>query len=255
MKLLITFIASLFITTLSFGQTVTSFMNNGGKLNKAAEGASGFNPWLGAQLVHSFEGTGDFADNIVITGRLLYELKTSSKKFKVPVMGNISDLKSELLNDAKKLESALTNIVIGDDGLNVGIYPYFIINDYAGDDFYLLAHGSASLKMNGFQIDSTQTNYLNTGRFSAGLEMGYGLFDKKSGDRPITLSVTPVFSFFDKEEYNDVFGEERNSIVSLEFTGIIPISKTGIGLMIQSVVSGNTNNVFRAGIILSGQSK
>ncbi len=255
MKFTITFIATLFITTFSFGQTATSFMNTGGKLSKASEGASGFNPWLGAQLIHNFEGTGDFADNIVITGRLLYELRTSSKKFKVPIMGNISDLKSELLNDAEKLENALTNIVVGDDGLNVGVYPYFIINDYAGDDFYLLAHGSASWKMNGFQIDTTQTNYLNAGRFSAGLEMGYGLFDRTSGDRPITLSVTPVFSIIDKEKYKEVFGEEKGSFFSLEITGIIPISKTGIGLMIQSVISGDTNNVFRVGIILSGQSK
>ena len=254
MKINLTILVIFISANFSFGQTPSSVMSNGGKFKQEAEGASGFNPWLGAQLVHNFEGTGDFTDNLVITGRLLYELNTSSQKFKIPVMGNISDLKSELLTDKEKLDNALSEIVIGDQGLNIGIYPYYVVDDYADDDFYFIIHGSAGWKLNGFQVDTTTTNYLNTGRFSAGIEIGYGLLNEATGDKPITLSLTPVYSIFDKAQYNEVFGEEKGSLFSFEITGIIPISKTGIGIMLQSVISPDTDNTFRAGIILTGKS-
>ncbi len=254
MKTNLTFLLFYLFISIAVGQTPSSIMSSGGKFKPAAAGPSAFNPWLGAQLIQNFEGTGDFVDNLVITGRVLYEPKTNtSRKLKFPIMGNISDIKSEILGDSIKLNSAVNEIIFGDEGLNVGVYPYYILNEYADDDFYCVVHASAGWKLNGFQLDSNTTNYLNIGRVSAGMEIGYGMLDKITGDKPITLSITPVLSFFDKTEYNKIFDKELGNITSLEVTVILPISNTGIGVMLEKVFSANVESLFRAGIIFTGK--
>ena len=255
MKIKLSFIFIFFAGTILMSQTPTSFMNNGGKFNNKAEGASAFNPWVGAQLLNNFEGTGDFVDNLIVSARVLYEVKTNSTSFKIPVMGNISELKSDLLTDTEKTKEAINKIILGDQGLNFGIYPYYILNDYDDDDFYLIAHGSLGYKLNGFQLDSTTTEYLNSGRISAGLEVGYGLLNEVTGDKPITLSLTPVITFFDKEQYQTIFEENLGSIFSFEITGIIPISSTGVGIMIEKVFANEGNNPIRVGVIFTPSNK
>lgn len=248
----LTFISCCFMQA----QTPVSILSNSGNLERKAAGVAAYNPWLGAQLVHNFAGTGDFGDNLVITGRILHELNTNDIDFKIPIMGNISSLKSDLLESPEMLGSTISNIVIGDQGLNLGLYPYYVIDDYNDDSFYFVVHGSVGWKLNGFQDDSTETtNYLNTGRFSAGIEIGYGIFDEVTGDRPITLSLTPVLSIFNKEQYGEIFEQPESSIFSFEVTGVVPISKTGIGVLFQQVVSSKIDNVFRVGIVFTGQSE
>lgn len=233
-------------------QSPTAFMNNGGRTKLLAGGESGFNPWIGAQLVHNFQGTDEFADNIIVAGKMVYEIKNESEKFKLPVFTNLSDLKSELLNDGEKLENAVTDIVNGDQGLNVGVYPYFILDDY-GDDFYCVIHGSASWKLNGFQLDTATTEYLNIGRLSVGIEIGYGILNQATGDKPVTLSFTPVYSTFNSDDYESIFQEKKSSIMSYELTGIVPISNTGIGVMLQQVFNPEGENAFMAGLILTAK--
>jgi len=256
-KIALTLLSGCLITFSAFSQTASSVLSmsrtNTLKLQESAAGSSGFNPWLGAQLLLNVAGTGDVSDNLIVSGRLLYQLKTTSKKFKIPIMGNISNLTSDLENKkADEIEQSVNEIVMSDKGLNIGLYPYYILVPY-DRDFYLLAHGSLNWKLNGFKLTDSTSNYLNIGRFSAGFEIGYGTLDNITGDKPLTISITPTLSLFDKTKYKEIFGIDKSMVLGLELTGIIPISKTGIAVVLDGIFSKGTDAAFRVGFILSGK--
>lgn len=256
-KITLTILSLLLVGISASSQTASSVLSmsrtNTLQLQESAAGPAGFNPWLGAQLLLNIDGTRDISDNLIVSGRLLYQIKTTSKKFKIPIMGNISDLTSDLENKKEdEIKQSVNEISMSDKGLNIGLYPYYILVPY-DRDFYLLVHGSGNWKLNRFKLTDSTSNNLNILRFTAGFEMGYGILDNITGDKPITLSITPSLSIFNKVKYNDIFGSNKSMIWGLELTGIIPISKTGIAVVLDGIISKGTDAAFRAGIIFSGK--
>src|SRR5687767_4785061 len=59
-------------------------------------GPSAGSPWIGGQIAYKFGGSSEFADNLLVAARLLYDIDVGSEKFHLPVMGNISDLTTDV---------------------------------------------------------------------------------------------------------------------------------------------------------------
>ena len=117
------------------------------------------------------------------------------------------------------------------------------------DDFKFVVHGEASWKINGFkQDDSDDINYVNQLRLAAGFEMAIGVVGDAS--RPLTISVTPVITTFDPNEYEKVFNERKSTLTTLEVVAVLPIAaRTGV---LFEYVRGDVNS-FRAGVIVVGE--
>lgn len=232
-------------------QTAFSLKNSGNPSNVAG-GLSAISPWVGAQVGYLFGDSKEFGDNLLVSGKVLYEIDLNTDKFKLPVIGNISNIiKSkvgfETGEGKEKLDSEIKEIVNSTQGLHIGLYPYYKITE--GDYFSLIAHGVVGWKLNGIQDTITNTiTYLDQGRFSVGLEFVIG--NSKEEKSPLTISVAPTLMFFSKNDYNKVFGVEKNSIRTLELTCVIPLNK-GIGVMFENItpLSKGVDNLFRVGFI------
>lgn len=230
-------------------QTPMSFANAG--LSKTGEkGISANNFWLGAQVGYKFGSSDGFADNLLVSGRLLYDVDLGASKFHLPVMGNISSLRDVFTSSPKTSEDTIKakvqDLMISAQGINVGLYPYYIA--YSNEYFQFTLHGSATWKLNAFKDKKDETQYLDQGRFSLGIEASIG--KSGNGKYPLTVSVTPTYTFFDAEKYEKIFGENKRSITSLEITGVVPVGN-GVGLLIESIVASKPFSAFRAGIIIA----
>lgn len=220
-----------------------------------AGGAAANNPWLGAQIAYNFGGTDSFSENFLVTARFLYDPLGSNKDdtgdqrgWHAPVMGNIGDIASHVAG-GEDSEGAITEkaqaLLSSAQGINVGLYPYYVLA--RSNVVRLTAHGAIGWKLNSLRDPDNGTVMFNEGRGSAGLELALGNLNEE-GRLPITLSVAPVVTFFSAAKYEEVFGERRGSLWSAEITGILPVG-SGMGVLFQSVLAGNTRSSFSSGLV------
>jgi len=232
----------------SQGQTPSALVNTKGVRN---EGISANNPWMGGQVGYKFGGSGEFADNLITSARLMYKIDLGTKNFQLPVMGNFSQLKDNLSGNLEVDEAndaRFQDIVTSTQGLNIGLYPYYTIIEKQYFSFVL--HSSLMYKINGFKDLENNSIYLNQGRASLGAEFYIGKKNLDEGTYPLTLSVAPTITFFNKNDYKAIFNESKSSINSVEITACVPIGK-GIGFLFESVLSSTPT--FRTGLLFATQ--
>jgi hypothetical protein len=254
LKTIALIVAMCLYASVAIGQTPASTMNLGLPNGASNErGMSAANLWSGAQIIYKFKGSGDLADNLLVGARLLYEINLSDdekdQRFYLPVMGNISDLTAAVTagaTDLEQLDQKGTELLMSSTGATVGLYPYYKI--YKGSAASIIVHGVAAWKLNGFPAESGDTTYLSQGRFSIGVEAGIGKTDK--GRLPLTVSIAPVLTVVGSGAYQQIFGETKNTIPSLEITGVIPVGQ-GIGFMIEGVSASHGRSSLRAGLVLA----
>jgi hypothetical protein len=244
----LTVIFFIFCFSQASAQTPNILMNNKGRTNKAI---SARNPWLGGQVGYKFGGSGEFADNLIASARLMYDIDLGFKRFQLPIMGNFSQLRdnlSEKLSVDDKNEARIQDIITSTQGLNLGLYPYFVVSEK--QYFAFLIHGAAAYKINSFKDESANAVYLQQGRFSLGIEANIGKYNTEQGRYPWTISIAPALTVFSSEDYRSIFGADKSSLTSLEITSVIPIGK-GIGFLLESVIS--KESAFRTGLLFSSE--
>ena len=248
MKRYFLFSVLFFCTLVLNAQSPTSFTNTAGQKIVAA-GMSANNPWVGAQIGYKIGESDDFSDHLLVSGRFLWEIPfEGAKNFHLPVMGNLAQLKNDI---SKKLtvdtvKAKIEQALLSTQGIQVGLYPYYIIHNET--NFSLTLHGVLSWKVNGFKDDSNGTTYMHQGKFSLGAEIALGA--TKGGRNQLVVSVAPTIAFFNKNDYNAVFGKEKSSLFSTEITGVVPLGE-GLGLLVESILAQESYSVFRVGIILA----
>jgi len=232
----------------SYSQTPSSMMNNVGLKNA---GMAARNPWLGGQIGYKFGGSDEFADNLIASARLMYEIDLSSKKFQLPIMGNVSQLRDNLdldLDDDIKDEARIQDLITSTQGVNLGLYPYYIWKQK--NTLALIIHGVAAYKINAFKESEESTIYFQQGRFSVGVEAQIGKYDNSKGQYPWTISLAPTLTIFKKSDYTAIFGNEKSSISSLEITSVLPIGR-GMGFLLEAIISDKS--IIRTGLLLSSE--
>lgn len=252
---LLTCIATLMLPLLLVSQTPFSLINSSSK-SEVIGALPANNPWLGAQVGYMFGNSEEFADNLLVSGRLLHHIiKGDSNQLNLPVMGNISAVikdKSRFTTESDKIKSELRDILMQNQGVNIGLYPYFVLKDK--DKITLTLHGAASWKLNASEDSiSKEVNYLNQGRFSIGADFLIG--SKRDGDaHPMSISIAPVISVFSPDEYLKSFGTKKSAIASLELNAVVPLGK-GIGIMFEKIFSFTKDipGLFNVGLVISSE--
>jgi hypothetical protein len=257
----ISVIALLFaVPSMISAQTPFATRNVGHGAKPGAAGIAANNPWLGAQVSYRFGESDAFADNLLVSGRLLYDiLPGDTTRFHLPVMGNVGPLiqvATDPESDEKAVRDQADQLLLGAQGVTVGLYPYIEIRK--SDRFLLTFHSVVAWRLNALhELGSPSTSdpelvYLLQGRFATGVELVIG--SRADGRRSFTLSVTPTLAVFGKDAYRRAFGEEKWRLPSLEATAILPLG-AGVGVLFEGIDGEGSSNAFRMGLLVAAQSQ
>jgi hypothetical protein len=259
-KSLILSAVALSLATSAVAQTPLATVLSGKGGGASAGGAAVNNPWVGAQVVHRFTDEAGFADNIVVSGRALYNMTLDSAgRWNLPFMGTVGDLGSSMDSLASKFDQLL----LSNEGATVGAFPYFIAHQRnrpnGAADVVVTFHGVAALRANRFRPSSAATTDTATVTVTqmrvspVGVELALG--DQSDGKPTFTLSVAPMFTWFlDGKAYKKAFAEDAKLLRAAEITTIIPLGR-GFGFLAEAVVTGGSRNAIRAGFIAAAESK
>lgn len=256
-KSMLLFLISICYSSMFYGQSVNSIIESGYDANPPG-GLPVKGQWFGSQIGYMLNDSEEFSDNLLVSAKIVQELEFLN--INMPLVGNFSDIiedKSAFKDSISVTDSKIKELMNANRGLHIGFYPY---EEVMNTDFLALtAHGSFGYKLNAFENpDTTEESSLKLDqfRFSAGLEVTLK-FKTKGGDDgaaskvfPVILSVTPAWTFFSESKYNEIFGNERNSLGQLEFTGVVPLFK-GLGFMVEYInpFDKELESSFRTGII------
>lgn len=206
------------------------------------------NYWSGATIGYNLEGEG--SDNIVGSG--IVELEAVNKwqdslYFDLLIVGNLAKVTNSIAEDPS---DDITEIVQSNQGLNVGFSAIWVTNRKkieTGKTTNIFRHYlGVGYKLNGFQDVGANKETINLHQFRASAGFEFEGLNVVSGS-PITFSTELIYSLFSKNAYNDVFGEEKTSLLGLENTVIIPIGER-IGFLLKHTLSNE--NVFQIGFVV-----
>jgi len=205
--------------------------------------------WVGAQIGYMFGGTNEFADNLLATGQLVFDVDMGEKPlFRLPIMGNISQLSVDTgsaSDPEEQLDQQLQELLTSTRGVHIGLYPYRHL--LSREVLQLTAYGTLGYKVNAFRDSSDTVTYLQQGRFAVGLETTLG---RRDGFGTVTLGATAVATVMSRDTYANVFGDEKSVLASGEFTGVVPIREP-LGFMVETILSEGGHGSFRAGIVIA----
>jgi hypothetical protein len=219
---------------------------------KAAGGLPSNNSWVkaGAQLAYKIGGRGDFKDDFLVSARTELERLNVGQPsgLKLPLIGNLSTLSSDLA--ATAVAEKTKELLNSAQGINLTFQPYY---ETSSKRLKTTFYGTAGWKTNAAKdfADTSQTVYLNQGRFSAGIAVEAFIVEDTDGKpqaRPITFGFEPVYTVINAHDYKRAFGKEKPSnLKSLEVTLVIPIA--GVGLLAQTIMSKDLSPTSRIGIL------
>lgn len=215
---------------------------------KSAQSSS--RPWLGSQIGYTFAGDGDFSDNFLVGGALLYEIPMDSTRwFRLPIVGNIGKLAASG-NDSTREAKAQT-LLNATEGVFVRVEPYWRKTN-SRRDFSATFYLSGGWKVNVLKDTASKKQTFTQGRVSILSEFNVGL--PTEGARPLTISFAPIYSLFSASAYQQIFGERKSSLRSLQSTVVIPVA-SGAGAIFESVATQGQGPVTRFGILLGAEPK
>lgn len=205
--------------------------------------------WLrvGAQMGYILDGSGTIDDDFLASGRVeAGQLRFSDaqpENFIVPIISNIGSL--GLAKSKTELEKGGKDLLTSTKGLSLGVAPYLTIGPSRART---TLYGSAGWKLNTGRdkTDTTKTVMLHQGRFSVGLGMDACIVEGAA--MPVSLSVEPVYSRWNADRYNAIYGVSRGELLSLELTAILPLKS--IGVLAQTNMASTMSPSWRIGLLL-----
>lgn len=239
----------------AFAQSVSSFYESNGVFSESNRGLASNSVWFGATPLINFHTSTNPQFEIHTAGQIVYTISDSGK-ITWPVRANLSKITSninldELDEDA--IKAKVLELASSSDGATVGVYPYRSVLDKTGR-FSVTLHGTAAWKLNAFKMnEEEEAQFLNQWRFSIGADFGFGDIEAGEKHRAI-VSIAPVISFVDENDYEAIFGERKSNLLSLETVIILPIADR-IGFSINHILAEEPANALRIGLILAADSK
>jgi hypothetical protein len=245
----------------SKAQTASSLSNLAGENPSAASSTkaeiSGNNPWIaGAQLGYKFAGEGDFTDNLLVAGTVMYKIPLipdTPTSWNLPVFTNIASLAADAAAGKSKkdsLEAAGNALLSSAQGIFVRLAPYRVLR--AATNTRTTFFSSIGGKVNSLAAKDTSAGKqeLLQGRISAGLELALGAVTADTASRPLTISVAAVRSYFSGTTYKKIFGGRRTMIPSGEMTVILPV-QTGTAVLAEAVMAKGFRPAIRLGLLIA----
>jgi len=251
MKIYLTTIIILLISSIGISQSTTAISNFGQNAETDPGLQSPVNPWLGAQVGYMYGGE-DFTEDFLFSASIHKVLHSSEDEtFGIPLMGNLSSIKTSLQKDSiSTFEQKFNDLVSSDKGAQFGLYPY----KYLSTNKHSVLYGILSAKLNSFELsDSTGSEMIVQGRIGIGYEHGFGKLKDSNKNRWI-FSISPIFSIFNEENYEKAFNEEKSNFFTVESSLIYAITD-GVGIMVEANYIDSEIKPLKIGLIYAFDKK
>ena len=225
-KLLVVFMLIMGFTALSQSPFTVSQVSKSDGAEASTKAASVHNVWLGSKISGAITGGGDLSENILLSGKIIYDLTLGS--FKLPVVSNVSfDFSS----------GNATGFLFGDQGISIGLYPYKVIGQ--SGKVTTVIHGGLAYKLlpqESMKLSPQQT------KIFAGFEIAHAI---KDSPYPFTFSLTPLYAI------NNLLHENT---FALEGTAVLPIAG-GLGVLAELTTPFKKGNdaILKVGVIVNGK--
>lgn len=186
------------------------------------------NVWWGSKVLYSFDETKPIDESFFFSSKILYT-PVFGDRFAVPVVG------------AAGLGEGSGDILNPDAGVNVGIYPWYLLTNDVESRLTLVLHGGIGYKVLTAEVPEGAEAPQQI-KLVGGLEAAFA----SNEGLPTTLSVTPVY-FLNTNATVGNFG-------ALEITGILPIAN-GLGILAEGSFpfDQSFDGQFRLGVIINGK--
>lgn len=215
--------------------------------------ASPVNPWLSAQVAYKFGGAGNPADSFLISARALYWLSKpedpgSKTGWGFPIMANFTGLTAS--TPADEIDRKLSEVAGSAQGMWAGAFPYWrcLKDKFISPTVFA---GLVPLKVNAVQVLSADPELLYQGTATLGVELAIG---EKDGRHLLTVSGSGTYALpYDRAAFDRAFPNDDFKHFSAEVTAVMPISDTGLGVLVEGVFPEGATPGFRAGLIVNSE--
>lgn len=206
-----------------------------------AAAASPSNPYVGSQVGYDFGAGGDFGDNLLVSGQVVLDgIITTNSRLHLPIMGNLSDLRTTGTDDtAEKLKDLATS----SRGISLAFAPYYTLGNR---NLSLTGYASFGGKLNAARNAEEETKYVPQGRVSGGVEVGVLNTISKN---PIIFTIGPAFSFVSRKDSEQLLGGRGATVRALESSLIVPLG-SGLAMMLNHTAVRHADPQLRFGILL-----
>ena len=206
--------------------------------------------WVGATLAYNFEDEG--TDNIIAGAKVKISTveQFSDTKFNLLVIGNISKITSGV---SEKADDDINEIIQSSQGLSVGVAPVFNINPDNENENNFRSFASLNYKINGFQGVGVNEETVNLGQLRLTVGAEFEGFKTNNGGK-FNLSAEYIYSYFDEENYDKIFGKSISNISAVEINAIVPLTGN-FGFIGGITFSNEAEPVVQTGIIIKASSE
>lgn len=209
------------------------------------------NFWTGAKVGYNFTANTD--DNFFVGSASisLNLLNLNSRRHKFGIVGNIGNFKftkdSTDTSNVQKLAQSINGLLIGLGYTNERIILGEETADKKRPVTYFRKFILSGARLTTFKnvgIDSLTVNFTQSVT-TAGLEFEQAGF---ANGGSLTASVGLSLMLFDKKQYKMIFDEEKGSLVILDATIILPLSKN-IGFFVNGTFAKKTSGAYIVGVV------
>jgi len=202
--------------------------------------------WIGATLAYNLDGSDP--DNIIAAAKTKINTATKFKgKFRLSTIGNFAKPTGTI--DTASLRKNIRSVAQSSQGLSIGLEPLYNIKHTSDLDFRGWATFNYKLNIFGIENDGKKEDVnLRQFRLTTGLELDAFEFD--NGGKRIHLGIEGAWTKFSSETYKKIFNEDKNSLYSLEWLVVVPLTGN-LGIAAGQTLVKGIKPTFSAGIIVA----
>lgn len=212
------------------------------------------NFWVGAKVGYNFinnEEDNGFVGSANIAVNLL---DNNDSKNYFGVVGNIGNFK---FNQEEDDNNNIQKIAQSANGLNVGVAYTREGMKKGNREFktikqapisYFRGSVSTGMKFTSFKNVGKDSTSINFPEFATTIGFEFEQTGFKNGGS-LTFSLGSTLFLFDKNIYNQIFNDSRNSLLNFEFNVILPISKK-LGFYVNGTFAQKISAIYTFGVII-----
>lgn len=207
--------------------------------------------WVNAKIGYNFDG---FSDDNYFVGAAKISInpmkKSSSSPFHTDIIGNVANFISSqnYADNAETNNKNLQKLSQSTQGLFLGLGQLYEGRFNGNNKVFYRPYFTTGYRLNTFKNIGPDSVTVNLSQFRSSLGFEIEGFEFVNGGA-MNFSVEGSLAFFDKNRYNQVFGEKKGSLATFEATVILPITSK-LGFFANGTYAPKMSAVYLIGLVV-----